>query len=85
MYHRLSEQPEKWKMRLLKEQLLRCLTVSMNSYVRSTVYSKELQSYEVKQQEHQLFINHWVHQMKTPVSVMQHGARNGRRAFNSKV
>lgn len=40
MYHRLSEQPEKWKMRLLKEQLLRCLTVSMNSYVRSTVYSK---------------------------------------------
>lgn len=27
MYHRLSEQPEKWKMRLLKEQLLRCLTV----------------------------------------------------------
>ena len=71
MYHRLSEQPEKWKMRLLKEQLLRCLTVSMNSCVRSTASSKELQSYEVKQQEHQLFINHWVHQMKTPVSVMQ--------------
>ena len=40
MYHRLSEQPEKWKMRLLKEQLLRCLTVSMNSCVRSTASSK---------------------------------------------
>lgn len=43
----------------------------MNSCARSIVSSKELQSYEVKQQEHQLFINHWVHQMKTPVSVMQ--------------
>ncbi len=72
MYHRLSEQPEKMEDAFI-ERATAPMPHSVNELVRTQyrLFQKELQSYEVKQQEHQLFINHWVHQMKTPVSVMQ--------------
>lgn len=72
MYDRLSEQPEKME-DVFIERAMAPMPYHVNELVRSQyrLFQKELQSYEVKQQEHQLFINHWVHQMKTPVSVMQ--------------
>ncbi|WP_164508958.1 sensor histidine kinase [Clostridium rectalis] len=36
-----------------------------------TVYQNQLQKYISKQKEHLTFINQWVHQMKTPLSVIQ--------------
>ncbi|MCR2043617.1 sensor histidine kinase [Anaerosalibacter massiliensis] len=34
------------------------------------LYQKEIQDYSEKQKEHLYFINQWVHQMKTPLSVI---------------
>ncbi|WP_195574200.1 sensor histidine kinase [Paenibacillus sp. 1001270B_150601_E10] len=34
-------------------------------------YQGKLRVWERKQQEHQTFMNHWVHQMKTPLSVIE--------------
>ncbi|AWC34332.1 sensor histidine kinase [Bacillus cytotoxicus] len=72
MYHRLSEPPDKLEDAFI-ERATAPMPHSVNELVRTQyrLFQKELQTYEVKQQEHQLFINHWVHQMKTPVSVMQ--------------
>ncbi|MDZ4417305.1 sensor histidine kinase [Bacillus cereus] len=72
MYRRLSEPPEK-----IEDAFIKRATAPMPHGVNELVstqyrfFKKKLQSYEVKQQEHQLFINHWVHQMKTPVAIMQ--------------
>ncbi|MED0959855.1 sensor histidine kinase [Bacillus paramycoides] len=72
MYHRLSEPPEKMEDAFI-ERATAPMPHSVNELVRTQyrLFQKDLQAFEVKQQEHQLFINHWVHQMKTPVSVMQ--------------
>ncbi|GIP35723.1 HAMP domain-containing sensor histidine kinase [Paenibacillus sp. J2TS4] len=35
-----------------------------------SLYAKELQEYRAKQEQHLHFANQWVHQMKTPVSVI---------------
>ncbi|ETT70181.1 sensor histidine kinase [Bacillus mycoides] len=72
MYHRLSEPPEKMEDAFI-ERATAPMPHSVNELVRTQyrLFQKDLQTFEVKQQEHQLFINHWVHQMKTPVSVMQ--------------
>ncbi|WP_369902078.1 sensor histidine kinase [Bacillus manliponensis] len=72
LYNRLSEQPEKME-DVFIERAHAPIPYSVNELVRTQyrLFQKELQTYEVKQQEQQLFMNHWVHQMKTPVSVMQ--------------
>lgn len=72
LYNRLSEQPEKME-DVFIERAHAPMPHSVNELVRTQyqLFQRELQSYEVKQQEQQLFMNHWVHQMKTPVSVMQ--------------
>ncbi|WP_440604481.1 sensor histidine kinase [Bacillus sp. GB_SG_008] len=72
LYKRLSEPPEKMEDAFI-ERATAPMPHSVNELVRTQyrLFQKELQTYEVKQQEHQMFINQWVHQMKTPVSVMQ--------------
>ncbi|WFD11087.1 sensor histidine kinase [Tepidibacter hydrothermalis] len=36
-----------------------------------SLYQGEIQNYVKKQKQHLVFMNHWVHQMKTPISVIQ--------------
>ena len=56
MYHRLSEQPEKMEDAFI-ERATAPMPHGVNELCAYAVHasSKELQSYEVKQQEHQLF------------------------------
>ncbi|MGG2017882.1 sensor histidine kinase [Bacillus sp. S10(2024)] len=72
LYNRLSELPDKIEDAFI-ERATAPMPHGVNELVRTQyrLFQKDLQAYEVKQQEHQLFINQWVHQMKTPVSVMQ--------------
>ncbi|MEH7460522.1 sensor histidine kinase [Bacillus thuringiensis] len=72
LYKRLSELPDKIEDAFI-ERATAPMPHGVNELVRTQyrLFQKDLQAYEVKQQEHQMFINQWVHQMKTPVSVMQ--------------
>ncbi|MCM3734567.1 sensor histidine kinase [Bacillus cytotoxicus] len=72
LYKRLSELPDKMEDAFI-ERATAPMPHGVNELVRTQyrLFQKELQAYEVKQQEHQMFVNQWVHQMKTPVSVMQ--------------
>ncbi|UFJ43007.1 sensor histidine kinase [Brevibacillus humidisoli] len=49
--------------------LARALDESYQRHYR--LYSEQLHRYEQKQREHNTFIQQWVHQMKTPLSVIQ--------------
>ena len=49
--------------------LAKGLTQIMDNGYR--LYRSEVQSLTIKQQEHMDFVNQWVHQMKTPLSVIQ--------------
>ncbi len=44
-------------------------------------YTDELESYKNAQKQHHLFINQWVHHMKTPMSVISLLVQQGRTQF----
>ncbi|GIP32208.1 HAMP domain-containing sensor histidine kinase [Paenibacillus sp. J2TS4] len=55
------------------------LSRALNELLQSQYshYQKQLKSWERKQQNHLTFMNQWVHQMKTPLSVIELIAQNG--------
>ncbi|NLM11338.1 MAG: HAMP domain-containing histidine kinase [Clostridiaceae bacterium] len=71
LYDKLSKMPSKLEDTLssagdasLSEGVNRLLRVQYN------LYQEQIQKYKRKQEEHLTFIHQWVHQMKTPISVI---------------
>lgn len=70
-YKRLSEPMEIWTERNRRKEaapLPQALFELLDSQHRR--YQEQVHTYERKQREHATFMNQWVHQMKTPLSVI---------------
>ncbi|WP_100618239.1 sensor histidine kinase [Bacillus cereus] len=71
LYKRLSKPSEKWNDVIQKPDSTP-LSIAMNNALKMQYYyyQGQLKSWERKQKEHLTFMNQWVHQMKTPLSVI---------------
>ncbi|EJR89808.1 hypothetical protein IKE_05983 [Bacillus cereus VD196] len=71
MYTRLKNPPKTWH-EIIQQADSTPLSNAMNNVLKAQYhyYQSQLKSWERKQQEHLTFMNQWVHQMKTPVSVI---------------
>jgi OmpR family two-component system sensor histidine kinase YxdK len=70
-YYKLSKMPSKLEETLtsagtdpVSESINKLLQVQYN------LYQEQIQMYQRKQAEHRTFIHQWIHQMKTPISVI---------------
>ncbi|GGE76298.1 sensor histidine kinase [Priestia taiwanensis] len=72
MYQILSNEPTRPEDILLRYSYTP-LSTSFEQLLKQQyrLFQQEIQEYEIRQDEHQMFINQWVHQMKTPLSVIQ--------------
>ncbi|WP_068775946.1 HAMP domain-containing sensor histidine kinase [Paenibacillus sp. FJAT-26967] len=71
-YERLSVPPTSLQDSVRKAESA-AMSAALNELMESQYrhYQQELKSWERKQQEHLTFMNQWVHQMKTPLSVIE--------------
>jgi len=71
LYDMLTKMPSKFE-DTLSSAGTTPISVGVNKLLRAqyNLYQEQIQMYKRKQAEHLTFINQWVHQMKTPISVI---------------
>lgn len=71
LYDKLSKMPSKLE-ETLSSSGTNAVSEGINRLLRAqyTLYQEQIQRYKRKQTEHLHFIHQWVHQMKTPISVI---------------
>ncbi|HDR8072561.1 TPA: sensor histidine kinase [Bacillus cereus] len=71
LYKRLSSPPENWD-DIIQRPDPTPLSIAMNNVLKAQYhhYQGQLKTWERKQKEYLIFMNQWVHQMKTPLSVI---------------
>ncbi|MCB2296257.1 sensor histidine kinase [Clostridium tagluense] len=77
LYRKLSEKPEHIEDMLTQDahsELEKAFSKSMQEYMK--LYNSEINSLENAQKEYKIMLNQWVHQMKTPISVINLLAEN---------
>ncbi|MCB2314029.1 sensor histidine kinase [Clostridium tagluense] len=77
LYRKLSEKPEHIEDMLTQDthsELEKAFSKNMQEYMK--LYNSEINSLENAQKEYKIMLNQWVHQMKTPISVINLLAEN---------
>lgn len=76
-YKKLSKKPKQLEDILLQNshsELEKAFSKNMQEYMK--IYNSEINSLKNSQNEYKVMLNHWVHQMKTPISVINLLAEN---------
>ena len=76
-YKKLSKKPEQLEDILIQNchsELEKAFSKNMQEYMK--IYNSEINSLKNTQNEYKVMLNHWVHQMKTPISVINLLAEN---------